>query len=136
MNLCVSGLRRLSVSELTETLEEVETAIRRYSEELIQALALRDELDYEKEVLDLSELSSYLWDFPCVQTLQAFLNAGEEQLHLAADRGAEQAEGAPGAAAQKEEVQKHHHNGAQRPEDQQHARPGDGEWRDRPSFGG
>lgn len=45
-----SGLRQLSVSELTETLEEVETAIRRYSEELIQALALRDELDYEKEV--------------------------------------------------------------------------------------
>uniref|UniRef100_A0A3Q3JU69 Uncharacterized protein n=1 Tax=Monopterus albus TaxID=43700 RepID=A0A3Q3JU69_MONAL len=43
-------LRQLSVSELTETLEEVELAIRRYSEELIQALALRDELDYEKEV--------------------------------------------------------------------------------------
>lgn len=52
------GLRQLSVSELTETLEEVETAIRRYSEELIQALALRDELDYEKEVLgaDLGRL--------------------------------------------------------------------------------
>lgn len=46
-----SGLRQLSVSELTETLEEVETAIRHYSEELIQALALRDELDYEKEVI-------------------------------------------------------------------------------------
>ncbi|XP_049913974.1 fasciculation and elongation protein zeta-2 isoform X4 [Epinephelus moara] len=46
----LKGLRQLSVSELTETLEEVETAIRRYSEELIQALALRDELDYEKEV--------------------------------------------------------------------------------------
>ncbi|KAK7906914.1 hypothetical protein WMY93_015526 [Mugilogobius chulae] len=43
-------LRQLSVSELTETLEEVETTIRRFSEELIQALALRDELDYEKEV--------------------------------------------------------------------------------------
>ncbi|XP_061560527.1 fasciculation and elongation protein zeta-2 isoform X2 [Phycodurus eques] len=43
-------LRELSVSELSETLEEVETAIRRFSEELIQALALRDELDYEKEV--------------------------------------------------------------------------------------
>ncbi|XP_004542032.2 fasciculation and elongation protein zeta-2 isoform X3 [Maylandia zebra] len=43
-------LRQMSVSELTETLEEVEAAIRRYSEELIQALALRDELDYEKEV--------------------------------------------------------------------------------------
>ncbi|CAL8316687.1 unnamed protein product [Merluccius merluccius] len=43
-------LQQLSVCELTEALEEVETAIRRYSEELIQALALRDELDYEKEV--------------------------------------------------------------------------------------
>ncbi|XP_041831954.1 fasciculation and elongation protein zeta-2-like isoform X5 [Melanotaenia boesemani] len=43
-------LRQMSMSELTETLDEVETAIRRYSEELIQALALRDELDYEKEV--------------------------------------------------------------------------------------
>uniref|UniRef100_A0A3P9P7K6 Fasciculation and elongation protein zeta 2b n=1 Tax=Poecilia reticulata TaxID=8081 RepID=A0A3P9P7K6_POERE len=43
-------LRQLSVSELSRTLEEVESAIRRYSEELIQALALRDELDFEKEV--------------------------------------------------------------------------------------
>ncbi|CAL8313702.1 unnamed protein product [Lota lota] len=43
-------LRQLSMCELTEALEEVETAIGRYSEELIQALALRDELDYEKEV--------------------------------------------------------------------------------------
>uniref|UniRef100_A0A8C7MR21 Fasciculation and elongation protein zeta 2b n=1 Tax=Oncorhynchus kisutch TaxID=8019 RepID=A0A8C7MR21_ONCKI len=43
-------LHRLSVSELSEALEEVETAIRRYSEELIQVLALRDELDFEKEV--------------------------------------------------------------------------------------
>lgn len=40
----------MSMSELSQTLEEVETAIRRYSEELIQALALRDELDFEKEV--------------------------------------------------------------------------------------
>lgn len=52
MNVFISsGLRQLSVSELTETLDGVETAICRYSEELIQALALRDELDYEKEVL-------------------------------------------------------------------------------------
>lgn len=40
----------MSVSELTDTLEEVDSAIRRYSEELIHALALRDELEYEKEV--------------------------------------------------------------------------------------
>ncbi|KAG9334105.1 hypothetical protein JZ751_009140 [Albula glossodonta] len=43
-------VRRLSVAELTELLEEVETAIREYSEELIQQLAVRDELDFEKEV--------------------------------------------------------------------------------------
>ncbi|XP_056284494.1 fasciculation and elongation protein zeta-2-like isoform X5 [Pseudoliparis swirei] len=52
-------LRQLSVSELTKTLEEVETAIR-YSEELIQALALRDELDYEKELLTLEGLSNVI----------------------------------------------------------------------------
>ncbi|XP_048117652.1 fasciculation and elongation protein zeta-2 isoform X1 [Alosa alosa] len=43
-------VRTLSLSELTELLEEVETAIRRYSEELVLQLALRDELDFEKEV--------------------------------------------------------------------------------------
>ncbi|XP_035606421.1 fasciculation and elongation protein zeta-2-like isoform X23 [Oncorhynchus keta] len=37
-------------AELNERLEEVEMAIRHYSEELIQHLALRDELDFEKEV--------------------------------------------------------------------------------------
>lgn len=35
---------------LTEALEEVERQIRAFSEELIQQLALRDELDFEKEV--------------------------------------------------------------------------------------
>ncbi|XP_066540183.1 fasciculation and elongation protein zeta-2 isoform X2 [Hoplias malabaricus] len=43
-------VRNLSVAELNELLEEVETAIRSYSEELVQHLALRDELDFEKEV--------------------------------------------------------------------------------------
>ncbi|XP_030641186.1 fasciculation and elongation protein zeta-2 [Chanos chanos] len=43
-------VKNLSMSELSELLEEVETAIRRYSEELVQHLALRDELDFEKEV--------------------------------------------------------------------------------------
>ncbi|KAM4633929.1 LOW QUALITY PROTEIN: fasciculation and elongation protein zeta-2 [Polymixia lowei] len=43
-------VRALSVAELNERLEETETAIRRFSEELIQHLALRDELDFEKEV--------------------------------------------------------------------------------------
>ncbi|XP_041709306.1 fasciculation and elongation protein zeta-2-like isoform X2 [Coregonus clupeaformis] len=42
--------RTLCVAELNELLEEVEIAIRRYSEDLIQHLALRDELDFEKEV--------------------------------------------------------------------------------------
>lgn len=44
------GIKRLSVAELTDLLEEVETSIREYSEELIQQLAVRDELDFEKEV--------------------------------------------------------------------------------------
>uniref|UniRef100_H3BCZ9 Fasciculation and elongation protein zeta 2 n=1 Tax=Latimeria chalumnae TaxID=7897 RepID=H3BCZ9_LATCH len=43
-------VKRLSVAELNELLEEIETAIKDYSEELIQQLALRDELEFEKEV--------------------------------------------------------------------------------------
>uniref|UniRef100_A0A3Q1EAA9 Fasciculation and elongation protein zeta 2a n=1 Tax=Acanthochromis polyacanthus TaxID=80966 RepID=A0A3Q1EAA9_9TELE len=43
-------VRSLSVAELNERLEETETNIRRFSEELVQQLALRDELDFEKEV--------------------------------------------------------------------------------------
>ncbi|XP_022609185.1 fasciculation and elongation protein zeta-2-like isoform X1 [Seriola dumerili] len=43
-------VRTLSVAELNECLEETETNIRRFSEELVQQLALRDELDFEKEV--------------------------------------------------------------------------------------
>ncbi|XP_026146392.1 fasciculation and elongation protein zeta-2-like isoform X1 [Carassius auratus] len=43
-------LRGLCVSELLERLEEVETQIRGFSEELIDQLAVREELDFEKEV--------------------------------------------------------------------------------------
>ncbi|XP_061572463.1 fasciculation and elongation protein zeta-2 isoform X2 [Cololabis saira] len=43
-------MRVLNVSELMERLEEAETTIRRFSEELVQQLAIRDELDFEKEV--------------------------------------------------------------------------------------
>ncbi|KAM8826852.1 fasciculation and elongation protein zeta-2 isoform 3-T3 [Synchiropus picturatus] len=43
-------VKTLSVAELNERLEETETAIRRFSQELVQQLALRDELDFEKEV--------------------------------------------------------------------------------------
>ncbi|XP_018541795.1 fasciculation and elongation protein zeta-2 isoform X1 [Lates calcarifer] len=43
-------VRTLTVAELNERLEETETNIRRFSEELVQQLALRDELDFEKEV--------------------------------------------------------------------------------------
>ncbi|XP_043340394.1 LOW QUALITY PROTEIN: fasciculation and elongation protein zeta-2-like [Cervus canadensis] len=43
-------VKRLSVSELNELLEEIETAIKEYSEELVQQLALPDELEFEKEV--------------------------------------------------------------------------------------
>lgn len=44
------GVRTLTVAELNERLEETETNIRRFSEELVQQLALRDELEFEKEV--------------------------------------------------------------------------------------
>lgn len=47
-----AGVRNLSVAELNELLEEVETAIRHYSDELVRHLALRDELDFEKEVMN------------------------------------------------------------------------------------
>ncbi|XP_062254349.1 fasciculation and elongation protein zeta-2 isoform X2 [Platichthys flesus] len=43
-------VRALNVAELNERLEETETNIRSFSEELVQQLALRDELDFEKEV--------------------------------------------------------------------------------------
>ncbi|XP_034410357.1 fasciculation and elongation protein zeta-2 isoform X2 [Cyclopterus lumpus] len=45
-----SRVRTLSVAELNERLEETETNIRMFSEELVLQLALRDELDFEKEV--------------------------------------------------------------------------------------
>ncbi|KAF3839967.1 hypothetical protein F7725_018684 [Dissostichus mawsoni] len=45
-----SRVRSLSVAELNERLEETETTIRMFSEELVLQLALRDELDFEKEV--------------------------------------------------------------------------------------
>ncbi len=40
----------MSALELNGELEDVETVIRSYSEELIQHLAIRDELEFEKEV--------------------------------------------------------------------------------------
>ncbi|XP_061919039.1 fasciculation and elongation protein zeta-2-like isoform X1 [Entelurus aequoreus] len=43
-------VRMLNVAELNESLEETEASIRRFSEELVQQLALRDELVFEKEV--------------------------------------------------------------------------------------
>lgn len=48
--VCLPGVRTMTVAELNERLEETETNIRRFSEELVQQLALRDELDFEKEV--------------------------------------------------------------------------------------
>lgn len=42
--------RSLSIAELGEHLRETEADIRGFSEELVQQLALRDELDFEKEV--------------------------------------------------------------------------------------
>ncbi|XP_042320554.1 fasciculation and elongation protein zeta-2 isoform X6 [Sceloporus undulatus] len=43
-------VKKLSVTELNDLLEEIETAIKDYSEVLVQQLALRDELEFEKEV--------------------------------------------------------------------------------------
>ncbi|XP_034996085.2 fasciculation and elongation protein zeta-1 isoform X2 [Zootoca vivipara] len=49
-NCSYEGLKHMSVSELSELLDRVEVAIRDYSEELVQQLARRDELEFEKEV--------------------------------------------------------------------------------------
>lgn len=54
---------------------------------------------------------------------------GKEQLHLAAHRRAESAEGAPRAAAQEEENPQYEHDGTQRPAGRQHAHPGHSESR-------
>ena len=45
-----AGLKKLSVSALNELYEELEITIKDYSETLIAELALRDELEYEKEL--------------------------------------------------------------------------------------
>ncbi|XP_006740337.2 fasciculation and elongation protein zeta-1-like, partial [Leptonychotes weddellii] len=49
-NWSYEGLRHMSGSELTALLDQVEGAIRDFSEELVQQLAHRDELEFEKEV--------------------------------------------------------------------------------------
>lgn len=48
--ILTTGVKKLSVTELNDLLEEIETAIKDYSEELVQQLAFRDELEFEKEV--------------------------------------------------------------------------------------
>ena len=50
VHVCVcAGLRARCVAELNEVLEEVETHSRLLSEELLEQLALRDELTFHKE---------------------------------------------------------------------------------------
>ncbi|XP_064621335.1 fasciculation and elongation protein zeta-2-like isoform X2 [Lineus longissimus] len=46
----LKDVQKLSVGALNELLEEMECMIKEYSETLIQELALRDELEYEKEL--------------------------------------------------------------------------------------
>ena len=46
----LSELKDMSVNELNDSLMELETVIQNYSETLISQLALRDELEYEKEL--------------------------------------------------------------------------------------
>ncbi|KAK8735921.1 hypothetical protein OTU49_005124 [Cherax quadricarinatus] len=48
--LYAEKLKNMSVGELNESLMELELVIRQYSETLINQLALRDELEYEKEL--------------------------------------------------------------------------------------
>lgn len=45
-----SELRAMSISQLNELYMEMEVLIREFSETLISELALRDELEYEKEM--------------------------------------------------------------------------------------
>lgn len=75
---------------------------------------------------------------PSARALIPFVAAGEEQLHFTAHRRTEQAEGAPGAAEEKEEDPEYDgdDDGAQRPERQQHAHPRNGEsgWRGRNTY--
>ncbi|KAM5164539.1 fasciculation and elongation protein zeta-2 [Mantella aurantiaca] len=47
---CEDRVKQMTVTELNDLLEEIEIAIKNYSEELVQHLALRDELEFEKEV--------------------------------------------------------------------------------------
>ncbi|XP_063292828.1 fasciculation and elongation protein zeta-1 isoform X4 [Pelobates fuscus] len=49
-NWSTEGLQHMTSMELAELLERVERAICEYSEELVQQLARRDELEFEKEV--------------------------------------------------------------------------------------
>ncbi|XP_060035773.1 fasciculation and elongation protein zeta-1 isoform X4 [Erinaceus europaeus] len=49
-NWSFEGLRHMSGHELGELLDQVEGAIQDFSEELVQQLARRDELEFEKEV--------------------------------------------------------------------------------------
>lgn len=46
----ITELRDLSLSQLNELFLELEVLIREFSETLISELALRDELEYEKEL--------------------------------------------------------------------------------------
>lgn len=50
MFLFFTELRDLSLSQLNELFLELEVLIREFSETLIAELALRDELEYEKEL--------------------------------------------------------------------------------------
>ncbi|XP_075046464.1 fasciculation and elongation protein zeta-1 isoform X2 [Mixophyes fleayi] len=49
-NWTAEGLQHMNIPELIQLLDRVESAICDYSEELIQQLARRDELEFEKEV--------------------------------------------------------------------------------------
>ena len=47
-SLLLAGLKTLSMSALNELLEDIELTIQEYNSTLVQELALREELDFDK----------------------------------------------------------------------------------------
>lgn len=88
-----------------------------------------DKTDFSKSSACINKWGTFQFDPKNQHKFLSFVlcKTGEEQLHLAVDRCAEPAEGAPWAAAQEEENQKYDYNRAQRPEDSQHAHTRHGE---------
>nr|XP_040020088.1 fasciculation and elongation protein zeta-2 isoform X1 [Gasterosteus aculeatus aculeatus] len=90
-----SRVRTLSVAELNERLEDSETNIMMFSEELVQQLALRDELGFEKEVKN--SFISALIDVQNRQKEQRELLKKKKKLKVGAGTSQSFAEKTPGS---------------------------------------